>query len=325
VIFGPTRLETGVPNLDAIFHGGVPCGSLIAISGSPGSGKTILAQQICFHHATDRDRVLYFGTLSEPTAKLLRNLGQFSFFDRGQFGTAVEFVDLGDLSRLDGLAGASELITKHIERVQPSIIVIDSFKIFDDLARSRLELRTFGYRLAVELMAWEATTFLVGEYGDDDLRNNPILSMIDGLWVLSQRHAAGDHQRFFQIVKMRGSEHSRTPHAFRITHAGIELFAPHELLALPAPPTARVPSGVAGLDPLLGGGLLERSVTLVSGSSGIGKTTLAIQFVLAGAERGEPGLLVTLDESADQLLASAGSIAEPSRSSSCRARAPISS
>jgi circadian clock protein KaiC len=75
----------------------------------------------------------------------------------------------------------------------------------------------------------------------------------------------------------------------------------------------RVPSGVPGLDPFIGGGLLARSITLVSGSAGIGKTTMAIQFLLAGVERGEAGLYVSLEEGADQLLASADALGLPLR------------
>jgi circadian clock protein KaiC len=73
-------------------------------------------------------------------------------------------------------------------------------------------------------------------------------------------------------------------------------------------PSSRMPSGIPGLDALLGGGLLARSVTLVSGSTGIGKTTMAIQFLLAGAERGEAGLYVSLEEGPEQLIASARSL-----------------
>ncbi|MEJ7600697.1 MAG: ATPase domain-containing protein [Kofleriaceae bacterium] len=297
------RFETGVPNLDAVAHGGVPAGSLIAISGSPGSGKTILAQQICFHHATARDRVLYFGTLSEPTAKLLRYLRQFSFFDPEQFGTAIEFIDLGDLTKLDGLVGATEAIVKHVKRVQPSMIVIDSFKTFVDLARSRLELRTFGYRLAVELMTWEATTFLVGEYQGDELRTSPLLSMIDGLWLLSQRESAGEHQRFFQIIKMRGSDHSREPHVFQITGDGIELFAPREVIRREPIATERdrCQTKISRLDTVLGGGIPWGSAMLLSGAAGTGKTMMCLELVYRGAQAGERGILFSFEETPQRL------------------------
>ena len=98
------RIETGVRNLDAILNGGFPKGSVSIFGGSPGAGKTILAQQICFHHASQKQRVLWFGTLSEPTAKILRYASQFTFFDPRKLDTdEIQFVDLGSIVRAQGL------------------------------------------------------------------------------------------------------------------------------------------------------------------------------------------------------------------------------
>ncbi len=235
-----SSLPTGVPNLDTLLDGGIPRGSLIAVSGAPGSGKTILVQQICFHNASPDDRVLYFGTLSEPTAKLLRNLKQFAFFDKTKIGNQIEFVDLGEMSKV-GITECVELITQHLRRVKPTIIVIDSFKVFDDLAQSRQELRTFGYDIAVTLMAWEATTFLIGEYAVNEYQTNPLFSIADGLFVMSQRQLFGEQQRFVQVVKLRGTPHSRADHPFVITSAGIELY-PMRTRILAEPPVMRTPS-----------------------------------------------------------------------------------
>jgi len=75
----------------------------------------------------------------------------------------------------------------------------------------------------------------------------------------------------------------------------------------------RIGTGVFGLDAIVGGGLLRRSTTLVAGSSGIGKSTLGLQFLIEGAERSEPGLLFTLEESPQQVLASADAMDIPLR------------
>ena len=76
------RILSGVRNLDEVLHGGFPKGELTILAGSPGSGKTTLSQQIIFNNATPENCAIIFQTLSEPTAKTLRYLKKFSFFDQ---------------------------------------------------------------------------------------------------------------------------------------------------------------------------------------------------------------------------------------------------
>ena len=92
-------MQTGVRNLDDLLNGGLPEGSVTIVAGPPGAGKTILTQQICFHNASPERPVLYFNTLSEPTAKTLRYLSQFGFFDADKFDSSIQFIDLGDMLR----------------------------------------------------------------------------------------------------------------------------------------------------------------------------------------------------------------------------------
>ena len=73
------RIITGVRNLDEVLSKGLPIGQLTVLAGAPGSGKTILSQQIIFKNATPEKPAVFFQTLSEPTAKTLRYLTQFDF------------------------------------------------------------------------------------------------------------------------------------------------------------------------------------------------------------------------------------------------------
>lgn len=220
------RLETGLRRLDAILAGGLPKRSVTVLAGAPGTGKTILAQQICFHQASRASRALYFNTLSEPPAKTLLYLGQFAFFDAAKLEAGVEFVDLGNVARTGGLEQAAEQITEHVERVHPAIVVVDSFRVFDELARSREDLRRFGHDIAVKLMVWECTALLLGEYGVGELESNPLFSIVDGLVSLTQERSPDGPRRLLEVVKMRGTAHDRDRHAFEITRNGIEILAP---------------------------------------------------------------------------------------------------
>ncbi|HVY62172.1 MAG TPA: ATPase domain-containing protein [Planctomycetota bacterium] len=304
------RLRTGITSLDAMFQGGLPAGSVTIVAGPPGSGKTILAQQICFANARPGSRAVLFNTLSEPTAKTLRYLRQFSYFDPAKLEASVHFVDLGGILRQRGLENAAGMILDELKRSRPALVVIDSFKVFDDLAKSPEELRKFGYEVAVNLMAWECTALLLGEYGERDLESNPIFSVVDGLVRIDQREVAGEQQRFLRVVKMRGTDHSRDEHAFAITANGVELYTPRVTIRRdrdrpngPAAPLPRARTGLAGLDALVGAGVPRGSSVLVAGCAGAGKTLLALELVYRGAkDLGEKGVFFSFEEPASRLL-----------------------
>jgi len=302
------RMETGVHNLDLVLNGGLPRGSVTVVSGAPGTGKTILTQRICFHNATPEHRVLFFSTLSEPMAKSLRYLQQFSFFDPKKLKGSIEFVDLGVMLRSKGLAAAFALIMQHVKKVKPAVVVIDSFKVFDDIASSKEDLRKFGYEVAVNLMAWETTALLLGEYAVNDYETNPFFSIVDGVLVLSQQEALGEHQRFLRIVKMRGTDHSRDEHPFVITPDGVDLFAPRAAIRRETTPHAsqeRCKTHIDKLDDILGPGIPWGSSLLIGGVAGTGKTVLSLEFIYRGALAGEKGILFSFEETEERLRAAA--------------------
>jgi circadian clock protein KaiC len=305
----PTRVTTGVDHLDAILNGGLPRGSATVLAGAPGSGKTILTQQICFHNASPRHRVLCFTTLSEPVAKTLRHLRPFSFFDTKKVGGALQFVDLGVMLRTKGLEATSALIMQHVKKVKPAIVVIDSFKVFDDLAGSKEELRKFIYEIAINLMAWEATVLILGEYSAEDYESSPLFSIVDGLIVMSQREVMGEQQRFLRVVKMRGTDHNREELPFVINADGIEVFAPRVAIARKPvtmkEPVTRCKTHLGKLDEILGPGIPWGSSLLIAGVAGTGKTVLSLEFFYRGAMAGEKGILFSFEETDDRLLSAA--------------------
>lgn len=309
------RINTGVKNLDEILTGGLPIGSIVVLAGTPGSGKTILSQQIVFKNASPQKRAVFFQTLSEPTAKTLRYLKQFDAFDAAKLEDgSIEFIDLGEIIRTEGLEQAIQMMMTHVKRIKPAFVVVDSFKVFEDLAPSQTELRKFTYEVAINLMAWECTSFLLGEFAQRDMEANPLFSIVDGIITLKVREVAGEQQRFIQVIKMRGTDHSRDENAFTITPEGVKIYAPRvtiqrepgkdRMIKGNGPYRAEV--GIKKLDNLLGQGIPYGSTLMVSGVAGTGKTLLLLEFIYRGAKDfGEVGVFFSFEETKERLIANA--------------------
>ncbi|HXH31934.1 MAG TPA: ATPase domain-containing protein [Bacteriovoracaceae bacterium] len=307
------RLHTGIRNLDKILYGGIPNYELTILAGQPGSGKTTLALQVMFKNASPETPAIIFQTLSEPTAKTLRYLKQFSFFDPKKLEDgSITFIDLGEILRSKGLELAVDLLMSHVKKIKPSFVVIDSFKVFEDLASDRENLRKFSYEVAINLMAWECTTFFLGEFSESDIQTNPLFSIIDGIIVLKVRLESGEHQRFIQVIKMRGTDHSRDEHSFAINAEGVEIYAPRVTiirkpgsdLTVPGKGPRRAQIGISKLDDLLGEGIPYGSSVLVSGVAGTGKTLLLLEFIYRGAkEFGEKGVFFSFEETKERIIA----------------------
>ncbi len=306
------KIKTGVRNLDAILNGGLPKGSTTVFGGMPGSGKTILSQQIAFAYASPETPVILFQTLSEPTAKTLSFASQFSFFDQKKVGESLHFIDLGDIMRSKGIEQGVKLLVEHLKRIKPAMVVIDSFKAFEDLAKSPEELRKFSYEVAIQLLAWQCTSLLLGEFGKKDMDTSPLFSIVDGIVVISHRQDSGEQQRFLQVLKMRGTPHSRDEHSISISDIGIDVYAPRVTIQrIPKADedessSSRLKTGIKALDQLIEEGIPRGSSCLISGISGTGKSLLCFEFLYRGAKQfNEKGVLVLFEETKERILAAA--------------------
>ncbi len=303
------RLPTGVPGLDEILGGGLPEFSFNIIAGAPGCGKTTLAHQFIFANATPEHPALYFTVLGEPALKMLRYQQQYTFFDISKLNGSIRFINLSQVLMDRGLAGILEEITKEVEAANPGIVVVDSFRtVVRKVYESEMQVQAFVQNLGLLLTSWEATTFLIGEYVESELRDNPIFTVSDGLIWLYQTVERNSVVRKLQIMKLRGQASVPGMHTFRITDAGLQAFS--RTLGLAArknkvPSTKRLSIGVPALDELLGGGIPEGDSLLIAGSSGTGKSVLATQFIAAGIREGQPGIVVVFEERPEEYVARA--------------------
>lgn len=305
------QLKTGVPGLDEILGGGLPELSFNIIAGSPGCGKTTLAHQFMFANATMERPALYFTVLGEPALKMLRYQQQFTFFDPAKLNKAVRFVNLSQDLIERGLRGVLDEISKQVEAINPGIVVVDSFR---SVLRSELHdgkdlaVQTFVQQLAMLLTSYEATTFLVGEYAESEVRDNPIFTVADGLFWLFQQVDRNSVVRKMQIIKLRGQASVPGLHTFRITEDGLQAFS--RTLGLlgqrkKSGSVKRLSMGIPALDEMMGGGVPEGDSLLIAGSSGTGKSLMATQFLAAGIAAGEPGIAAVFEERPNEYTARA--------------------
>jgi circadian clock protein KaiC len=309
---GPAeRLSTGNPQLDQILGGGFPQNSLNIVMGQPGTGKTIFVEQMLFANAQADRPALYLTTLSEPLSKVVRYLQGFAFADQAKVGTEVIYEDIGETLMQRGIGHVLDIVRQAIRETGPSVIVIDSFKSLHDLSVAPLQMRKLVWELGGLLAAYDTTAFLVGEYCLEDMARYPEFAVADGIVEFARHGSAKRDDRFVRVLKLRGSRYAEGFHAFAITAEGLRVFP-----RLVSPPAAeayqilseRIPTGLEGLDRVLGGGLWRGSNTLVMGQTGAGKTTLGLAFAIAGVRAGQPSLYASFQENPSQLARSIASL-----------------
>jgi circadian clock protein KaiC len=309
------RLPTGVPNLDRLIDGGLTRGGLILIVGGPGTGKTVLAEQMAFDWARQGRNVLWLVTLGEPNEKFMIHLTEMGFFDHALVGTRIQLVNLSHFLRR-GFEEQLGAIRQTVHAGDYDLVVIDGFQSFrcfmDDVRQVRLflselssELALAGITLLVTLDAlperyWETSEF----------------TLADCIISLGRAAKEAGERRQLQVLKLRGRPVIGGPHTFTIDSAGAYIHPRLESIA-PRQPAADTrgwqPFGVPGLDRLLQGGVLEGSSTLVAGSLGTGKSMVASYFLAEAIRRGEPCLSLCLAERLPGLLQRADSFGLPLR------------
>jgi len=296
------QMPTGVPGLDEILGGGLPEYSFNIVAGAPGCGKTTLVHQFIFANASPERPALYFTILGEPAVKMLRYQQQFTFFDQSKLDGSIRFVNLSQIVLEQDLATVLEEIVKQVEAHDARIVVVDSFRTAVRKAQTsgaEMELQGFVQRLALHLTSCQATSFLVGEYVESELRDNPVFTVADGLIWLYQSTERNSTVRKMQVMKLRGQESVPGLHTFRITRDGLQTFPRTFGLAQEsgqAKGARRLSTGITELDALMGGGIPDGNSLLLAGPSGSGKSVLASQFIAEGLRQGEPGVVAIFEE-----------------------------
>jgi circadian clock protein KaiC len=309
---GLERVPTGIPGLDAILRGGFFRGGIYLILGSPGTGKTILGNQMSFHHVAQGGRVAYVTLLAETHARMLSHIRSLRFFDPAPVADSLYYMSGYRVLQDAGLQGLLDMLRRVIRERRATLLILDGLTILAELIESGLIFRQFIHELQVYAEGLGCTTLLLApETGGKELRFE--YTMVDGSVELLDRVVGARAVRELEVRKLRGSGYLRGRHLFDINDAGIQVYPRTEaLLAAPSPTMVskreRMPFAIPRLDEMLHGGLLSSSCTLLFGAPGSGKSILGLHFLTAGARVGEPGLYFGFYEPPSWLIAKADQV-----------------
>lgn len=286
------RLVTGVEGLDHLLKGGLIAGASYIVQGKPGSGKTIMANQMAFNHVAQGGRVLVATLLSESHERLFQYLSTLSFYDASKIGNQIQFLSAFDTLENEGLGAVVKLLRGEIARQGCSLLIIDGLLTARSAAETALDSKKFISELQGHAAYADCTLLLLTNARLED--DSPEHTMVDGVIELGEDLHGSRAVRRVQLRKTRGSAALSGLHECAITDDGVRIYPRLESLYsrpsnLGRDTLSRVTGGNAKLDALLGGGLPEASVTLVMGPSGIGKTSLGINFLGASTPE-QPGL-----------------------------------
>lgn len=299
-----TRLPTGIPELDAILRGGLLRHRIHLVEGRPGTGKTTIGLRYLIEGAKAGETCLYV-TLSETRQELLATARNHNWSLEGIHISERIPVDEVDSQEQSVLLPTDSELSKLIDAIaatvrehQPARVVIDSMAEIRLLAQDSSHYRRQIIQLRQQLGMQGATILLL----DDQTSAKPeyeLQSAVHGVLCLEMRERTfGSARRTLCVTKLRGGDFQSGWHDFAITTGEVLVFPSliaeeHSRRRRPSEVLSHAP----GLDALFGGGLGSGTSTMIVGPSGVGKSTLALQYAMSLVDAGEKVAYFTFDES----------------------------
>lgn len=312
------KLSTGIPGFDEILLGGLVPRRAYLIRGMPGTGKTAIGMHFLTEGVKNKENVLFIN-MGEPTQQIISNAqsmgfntDNINFLDLSpdeKFFSDMESYDIFSPAEVERESTTSQIIEK-VKSLKPKRVFLDPITQFRYLSTDEFQFRKQALSFLRFLIENGATVLFTSEFSptepDDDLQ-----FLADGI-INVDFFSDG---RSLSISKYRGSGFRFGSHSMRITPKGVKIYPRLRPLVEEAEfKHETISSGIPEMDELLHGGIERGTATIISGPSGVGKTTVGIQFMKEAAGRGERSVVYTFEESVDSLVNRCESINIPVKS-----------
>ena len=300
---------TGIIELDILLGGGFPKGAVVLVSGSSGSGKTIFSFQWLFEGIKNNENGIYI-TVTEPLFKTIKNLELMGFYDRQAIEQErLKIIDIRDIYKKKGFDQKKVLnfIEEQVKLTNAKRLCIDSVTAIAYNINEKSKIRKFIFELGKILATLGCTTILTSEVSEKKRFSVYDVEefISDAIIRLDQIRIRDELQRKMQIIKVRGRKYSTDDLFFKISKEGIIVFPKIRVPLDYSSSFERISTGNSVLDAMMAGGFFKGSSTLVAGSTGTGKTSVGLQFIVDGLRKGETCLYAGFEESKAQLLRNA--------------------
>ena len=310
------KSATGISGFDEITNGGLPEGRISLIVGSAGSGKTVFGMQFLVMGAVKYGEPGVMMSFEESEAELVKNFSSIGYDIQGLLNDNRLFIDHIHIERKEilesgefDLEGIFLRLQNAITKVGAKRVVMDSLEALFSGIENQSILRAEIRRLFRWLRDKGLTVISTGEKGTDTFTRYGFEEYLaDCVIFLDQQIINKITTRRLRILKYRGSEHGGNEYPFIITKDGFSVFPITSLTLEHEAPSEKISTGNDKLDKMIAGGFYKGASTLISGTAGTGKTTLANLIAAAAAHRGDRSLYISLEESPKQIIRNMGSV-----------------
>ena len=305
------KSPTGIQGFDEITAGGLPKGRPTLVCGGAGCGKTLFGIEFLVRGATQFNEPGVFMSFEETNEELTINVASLGFDLADLIKTKkivldhvfIERSEIHDTGEYD-LEGLFIRLGYAIDSIGAKRVVLDTIESLFAGLPNQLILRAELRRLFRWLKDKGVTAVITGERGDETLTRQGLEEYVsDCVIMLDHRINEQTSTRRLRVVKYRGSMHGTNEYPFLIDENGFSVLPVTSLGLRHNVSDERVLSGIKELDEMLEGkGYYRGSTILVSGTAGVGKTSISAHFAEAACKRGERVLYFCFEESPNQLM-----------------------